>query len=101
LSDPNAHSPDASVIYQANPRHTAMVQEVRDHVLKNCGCHMHKYVRVQTVDGHVYEGMILHVDRNILYLQCTIQEPRAFFAPYNAILPLVLYELLVITLLYR
>lgn len=89
----------APVIYEANPHHTAMVQEVRDRMLKHCGGYMHKQVRVQTVDGHVYEGLILHVDRSILYLQVTMQS-RAFLNPYNAILPLVLYELLVITLLY-
>lgn len=92
----------APVIYEANPQHAALVQEVRERMLKHCGGHMHKHVRVQTVDGHIYEGMILHVDRSILYLQVTMQhDPRAFLNPYNAILPLVLYELLVITLLYR
>ncbi|MBH5318679.1 acetyl-CoA acetyltransferase [Paenibacillus sp. GSMTC-2017] len=69
-------------------------------MLKHCGSHMHKHVRVQTLDGHIYEGMILHVDRSILYLQIMMQDPRSFVNPYNVILPLVLYELLVITLLY-
>ncbi|GKU77947.1 acetyl-CoA acetyltransferase [Paenibacillus sp. L3-i20] len=90
----------APVIYTANEQHTAMVQEVRDRMLKHCGGHMHKHVRVQTLDGHIYEGRIVHVDRSILYLQVTMQDPRSILNPYNVILPLVLYELLVITLLY-
>ena len=87
------------VVYQAEPQHTAMVMEVRDRVMNMCGGHMHKYVCVQTVDGHVFEGTIVHIDHCILYLQCTMRDPRAFMNPYNAVLPLVLYELLVITLL--
>ncbi|WP_246096542.1 hypothetical protein [Paenibacillus sinopodophylli] len=87
------------VLYQAEPKHTEMVMQVRDRVMGMCGGHMHKYVRVQTIDGHIYEGMLMHMDHCILYLQCTMRDPRAFMNPYNAVLPLVLYELLVITLL--
>jgi hypothetical protein len=53
------------------------------------------------MDGQVWEGVIISADRGILYLQVTpmhgYPEPRALFGP--TILPLVLYELLVITLL--
>jgi hypothetical protein len=87
------------VLYQAEAQHTAMVMEVRERVMNMCGGHMHKYVCVQTVDGHVFEGMLVHIDHCILYLQCTMRDPRAFMSPYNTVLPLVLYELLVITLL--
>lgn len=87
-------------------------------------------VRVQTLDGRTHEGILMGADGCHLYLQVgsTGQEgypypadpgysgftgypagyptgypaSRAFFAPVlsSAILPLVLYELLVITLLY-
>lgn len=90
---------NAPILYQAEPQHTEMVMQVRDRVMGMCGGHMHKHVRVQTVDGHIYEGMLMHMDHCILYLQCTMHNPRAFMNPYNAVLPLVLYELLVITLL--
>jgi len=50
-------------------------------MLKHCGGHMHKHVRVQTIDGHVYEGTTINIDRSILYLQITRHNPRA----YNAI----------------
>ncbi|MGG1633988.1 hypothetical protein [Paenibacillus sp. NRS-1760] len=89
----------APVIYEAEAQHTAMVMEVRDRIMNMCGGHMHKYVCVQTIDGHVFEGKLMHIDHCILYLQCTMRDPRAFMNPYNAVLPLVLYELLVITLL--
>jgi len=89
----------APVVYQAEAQHTAMVMEVRERVMNMCGGHMHKYVCVQTVDGHIFEGMLVHIDHCILYLQCTMRDPRAFMSPYNTVLPLVLYELLVITLL--
>jgi hypothetical protein len=89
----------APILYEAEPKHTAMVMEIRDRVMGKCGGHMHKYVCVQTVDGHVFEGTIMHIDNCILYLQCSMSDPRAFMNPYSAVLPLVLYELLVITLL--
>ncbi|WP_206669768.1 hypothetical protein [Paenibacillus luteus] len=89
----------APVLYEAEPQHTAMVMEVRDRVMNMCGGHMHKYVCVQMVDGHIYEGRIMHIDHCVLYLQCTMRDSRAFMNSYNAVLPLILYELLVITLL--
>ncbi|WP_338554205.1 hypothetical protein [Paenibacillus sp. KS-LC4] len=90
----------AAVLYQAEPAHTAMVQQIQEQIHRLCHGHMHRPVRVHTMDGQVYEGYIAHVDRCLLYLHCTVQDPRAFIPPQNAILPLVLYELLVITLLY-
>lgn len=87
------------MLYEADPKHTAMVMEVRDRIMSMCGGYMHKFVCVQTLDGHVFEGMIVHIDRTALYLQCSMHDPRAFMNPYNAILPLVLYELLVVSLL--
>ncbi|OMF32673.1 hypothetical protein BK133_14155 [Paenibacillus sp. FSL H8-0548] len=89
----------APLLYQAEPQHTAMVMEVRDRVMNMCGGHIHKYVCVQMVDGHVYEGRIMHIDHCVLYLECTLRDPRAFMNSYNTVLPLILYELLVISLL--
>lgn len=85
-------------------------------------------VRVQTLDGRTHEGILMGADGCHLYLHigptgaeqtgypdpaysgypgytgypAGYPAPRAFFAPVlsSAILPLVLYELLVITLLY-
>lgn len=69
---------------------------------------MHRGVRVQTMDGNVYEGTIVQVDDRFLYLSVPqATQNRAFFPgafgfnpASNVILPLVLYELLVISLLY-
>ncbi|WP_199621471.1 hypothetical protein [Paenibacillus alkalitolerans] len=60
---------------------------------------------MQTIDGHVYEGVILGAEGGVLHLG--IRQPagyQRFFYPcynpyYNVILPLVLYDLLAITLL--
>ncbi|MFC5651361.1 hypothetical protein ACFPYJ_20050 [Paenibacillus solisilvae] len=92
----------APVLYQAEPSLGGVVQHARSRIHDLCAGHMHRAVRVETVDGIVYEGMISHVDRNFLYLQCVPvwENGRAFYNPNSAIIPLVLFELLVITLLY-
>lgn len=66
--------------------------------------HANQVVRIETVDGQVIIGRIIGVENGLLYLAIQSQgAARPFFgAPgYNeTILTLVLYELLVITLLY-
>jgi len=92
------------VLYQANPHTVQTLKSVRDHV-RSIGQHyMNKKVRVQTIDGQTYEGTIVMVDPGHIYLAIPAA-PRGFWGPSasfynNAILPLVLYNLLVITLLY-
>ncbi|BBH22769.1 hypothetical protein Back11_41140 [Paenibacillus baekrokdamisoli] len=92
----------ASIIYQADAGHNNVIHNTRRKLHELCAGHMHRAIRVETVDGIVYEGMITHVDRCFLYLHCVpvLGDGRAFFNPNSAIIPLVLYELLVITLLY-
>lgn len=87
---------------------------------------MHHKARVQTLDGEVYEGTIIHVDFKFMYLSVESGHHgggaapagtgyRAFFPgfypprppfypgfnPYysNVILPLALFDLLTVTLL--
>jgi hypothetical protein len=92
-------------VYQADPNTVQMIQSMRDH-LQHCGrqC-LNRMVRIQTIDGHVYEGMIENVDNRHLYLRVRqANDQRQFFPGYyynpaDVILPLVLYELLVISLL--
>jgi hypothetical protein len=56
------------------------------------------------MDGHVYEGVIVTCRNGLLYLRVTAPAAQRNLLEsyyYNTvILPLVLYELLVITLLY-
>ncbi|WP_246056178.1 hypothetical protein [Alteribacter natronophilus] len=59
---------------------------------------MNQRVRVQTIDGLVYEGTIVNCDRGLLYLRA--DHPEWYGRSYDDfIIYLVLYELLVITLL--
>ncbi|EFM10378.1 hypothetical protein PaecuDRAFT_2814 [Paenibacillus curdlanolyticus YK9] len=86
------------VIYKADANHAKHVRDIRSKLNPVCGSYMHRHVCVETVDGHKYTGVIVHVDERCLYLQCAWQDPRGFM-PFNAVLPLVLFELLVIALL--
>ncbi|WP_284645584.1 hypothetical protein [Paenibacillus silviterrae] len=103
---PNVHQPQ--VLFRADPHVVSSLKSVRDHVHHICRQHRNQLVRIETMDGHVYEGVLVHCDKGILYL--SVRNPVPTPTPYralsqqyyynNVILPLVLYELLVITLLY-
>ncbi|WP_242069422.1 acetyl-CoA acetyltransferase [Paenibacillus dendritiformis] len=99
--DPHSHQ--HQVIYQMEPGTVQALHSIRDRVQHMGRMYKDRHVRVQTIDGQVYDGIIVNVDRCHLYLYTRpLQEPRALSGAYynNVILPLVLYELLVITLLY-
>ncbi|MCD9021982.1 hypothetical protein [Cohnella silvisoli] len=92
-------------IYQCDPNVHKTLLSVRDHFHRLCAHHANRLVKVETMDGDVFEGYILHCDRGILYL-CLSNEgyARAFFPgppnPYtDFVLPLVLFNLLTISLL--
>jgi hypothetical protein len=95
------------VVYQAEPGFVQTLQSIRINIHGLCGMYKSRMVRVQTVDGMTHEGIIVHVDARHLYLSVSqMGHQRAFGYPYgggyyynNVILPLVLYELLLITLL--
>lgn len=94
-------NPGHSVIYKANPQFVEMVRKVREDCRSICSGHMNRPVRVETIDGHVYEGRIVHADRHCLYLETAPETRGYFYNPYySTILPLVLFDLLAITLLY-
>lgn len=92
-------------IYQADPAQIQTLHAVRDKIQDAIHRHPNSYVRVQTLEGHTHEGRIVRVEHGILYL--SVQHPhhhpghRPVYNPYpsSVILPLVLYELLVIVLL--
>lgn len=90
-------------LYQAEPNMTHNIKSVRDHIHHLCEQHANQLVRVETLDGDVFEGTIMHCEKGILYLSLSGYENQRGFGPgyyNNVILPLVLFELLVITLLY-
>jgi len=92
-------------IYQADPETIQTLHNIRERVHHCCTDCMNRRVRVQTVDGQVYDGTITGMDHRHLYLSVPQSGGYRAFYPgfYNpaasVILPLVLYELLVITLL--
>lgn len=100
------------VIYEADTAHVETVRSLREKLHGVCKTQlMNKYVKVQTLDGHEYEGVIVFVDGGQIYLSLAEDHPqdsRFFpypnpyqpFNPASAVLPLVLYDLLAITLLY-
>jgi hypothetical protein len=91
------HNP---VIYQADPSHTHVVKHMKDHIHSIGKQYLGHKVRVQTLDGNVLDGTIIKIEGTHLYLHIHTHDHRAFYNPAAAtILPLVLYELLVITLL--
>jgi hypothetical protein len=73
------------------------LKSFRDHLHNLCRLYVNKEVRVETIDGHVYEGTIVNYDKGHLYL--SVSNPNRVYTP--SIMPLVLYDLLVISLSYR
>lgn len=87
------------VLYHADPNAVRTLRSIRDRIHHICNTHVNRLVRVQTMDGHVYQGVIVNCDSGHVYLR--VSHPpghRAFFGPSD-ILTLVLFELLVIVLL--
>jgi len=94
------------VIYRADSTSAESLRSMKKRLCEICDMYAGRMVRVQTMDGGVYDGIIRHHEGCILYLELDAPGYRAFWNPfvpfnpyYNTILPLVLYELLVISLL--
>lgn len=91
------------VVYQADPNMMQTIRHKRDQVHQMAHKYMNRTIRVQTTDGHIYQGLLVNLDGAHLYLNVSGNPhmSRQLYNPYynNVILPLVLYELLVITLL--
>lgn len=114
---------NSQLIYEANDEHVDMVKKIRETCHNLCSTHGHHPVRVQTVNGETYEGRIVHVDFYCLYLEVTPNARQFPFSPYggygyggyggygggygggynpyySTVMPLVLFDLLTISLLY-
>jgi hypothetical protein len=97
------------VVYEAETKVVEYIKICRERLYKICHQCIDRLVRIQTMDGIVYEGMIVKVDKKHVYLSISQGYPdgymeRGFFygpgAYYsNVILPLALFDLLTITLL--
>lgn len=93
------------VLYRADESSIQKLRSMREHFHHICRHYTNQYVRIETMEGQVFTGRIVKCDRGLLYLAVPNHgTPRAFFNPFynqdELILTLVLYELLVITLLY-
>ncbi|MGN7359734.1 hypothetical protein ACTHPF_19155 [Paenibacillus sp. SAF-054] len=86
-------------LYQADPQMSQSLKSVRDQFTHMCQKHVNQLVRIETLDGDVFEGMIVNCNKGILYIQMPMAQHHGQRSFSGAILPLVLYELLVITLL--
>lgn len=95
---PVAHQ---QVLYQADPNVAQNLRSIRDRVHHICSTHINRLVRIQTLDGHVIEGVIVGCDSGHIHVRVSTQGGhRPFYGPSDmAILTLVLFELLVIVLL--
>ncbi|MBD2847543.1 hypothetical protein IDH44_20325 [Paenibacillus sp. IB182496] len=90
-------------LYRMDPTTQRNLKRIQEHMETLCQNHAHAYVRVETVDGDVFEGSPVHCEKGILYLQMPSNGTNRAFVPgfqNNVVLPLVLYNLLVISLLY-
>ncbi|MEB3100829.1 hypothetical protein [Ferviditalea candida] len=92
------------IIYKANPSIVEHLKRLRDEAYSVCEKHIHKYVQIQTMDGHVIQGVIVSVDHKHVYLSVptSLMSSRQFFYNpfyYSTVIPLVLFDLLAISLL--
>ncbi|GAA0133723.1 hypothetical protein YSY43_05630 [Paenibacillus sp. YSY-4.3] len=82
-----ALSEGKQVVYQANPNAVQTVKSMKDHLHKICKQHANRPVRVQTVEGITYEGVLSHTDGGLLFLvipgQQTGKDPDPPFGPYG------------------
>ncbi|SFJ73884.1 hypothetical protein SAMN02799624_05756 [Paenibacillus sp. UNC496MF] len=99
---------ELSPLYQCDSKVHQTLKAVHDHLHRLCCDHTHRLVKMETMEGDVFEGHIVHCHKGVVYI-CLNDEGshRAFFpgAPfpypyYNRfVLPLVLFNLLTISLL--
>ncbi|WP_310550320.1 hypothetical protein [Paenibacillus glufosinatiresistens] len=111
-----------TLIYQADPAVVHHVRKVRDTIHTNLKPCLNRRLRVQTMDGTLHEGVLSGYDSSHLYLtvpaapvpataRAFFPPPRPPYPPYapppppppvnpgSAVLPLVLYSLLAISLI--
>ncbi|MEO3944898.1 hypothetical protein [Gorillibacterium sp. CAU 1737] len=87
-------------LYQMNPETMNGMKTMREHMHHMCKQHQNQMVRVETMDGDVFEGILMGSEKGVLYLKQPGSDTSNRYNPYSdAILALVLFELLVITLL--
>jgi hypothetical protein len=107
MSQNNPYPIQPQLVYQADPRDIQSMQAMKAKVMELSEQYMHRAVRVQMIEGQHLDGVVVHLDNQYIYLKVevnpeTMRQPyNPYYNPYNSsvIIPLVLYELLVIGLL--
>jgi len=99
-------------VFRADPAHVETLKRLKESIHGVCKNRlMNRYVRVELVDGQTFDGVIVAIDHEYVYLSLAEDGATRWFNPYSpfgyapfypggAILPLVLYNLLAISLLY-
>lgn len=90
------------IVYEAEGPFMHSLQSVRDSVHKLCHTYMNRLVRIQTIDGFICEGTIVNCEQGVVYIKVLQPVQQRLYNTYmyhHVILPLVLYELLRISLL--
>ncbi|MFK7694653.1 hypothetical protein [Paenibacillus sp. HJGM_3] len=95
-------------IYKAKAEVHKLIKQCKEEAYHACKQYLNRYVRLERTNGAVHEGYIVHVDADYVYLHLPQQQTR-YFNPYypgygnyfynSTVLPLVLFDLLAITLL--
>jgi len=107
MNIPRTDQPKLTPIYQCNSEIHHLLHSMKEHLHQLCDQHKNRLVKVETIDGEVFEGHIVHHEKGIVFLSLSNEgHDRAFFPGYpnpyfnnNVILPLVLFNLLTIALL--
>jgi hypothetical protein len=107
MSQNNPYAIQPQLVYRADPTDIQSIQAMKAKVMEQSKQCMHRAVRVQMIDGQDLEGIVVHLDSQYIYLKVDMKPEtmrqlyNPYFNPYNSsvIIPLVLYELLVISLL--
>ncbi|MNW49190.1 hypothetical protein D3C74_265980 [compost metagenome] len=89
-------------LYRMDPTTKHNLKSIQDHVANISKNHVNALVRVETVDGDVFEGLLINSERGILYLRLSSPVTSRGFVPgfqNEFVLPLVLFNLLAISLL--
>lgn len=89
-------------LFRMDPTTMNNLKSIQDHVTNICKNHVNALVRVETADGDVFEGLLIHCERGILYLKLPSPMANRGFVPgfqNDVVLPLVLFNLLAISLL--
>ncbi|AZS14652.1 hypothetical protein [Paenibacillus lutimineralis] len=89
-------------LYRMDPTTMHNLRSIQDHIENICKNHIDKLVLVKTVDGDVFEGLLIHCERGILYLRLPSHGTCRGFVPgfhNDFVLPLVLFNLLAISLI--